>query len=196
MQDKRLYIIGGCNGAGKTTASFNILPDLLNCKEFVNADEIARGLSPFQPEKVSIEAGRLMLKRIEELINSNQDFSFETTLSTKSFIHTIVKAKSYGYYITLIFFWLESVELAKDRVKKRVLEVGHNIEPDIIERRYKAGIKNLFKLYSDKVDSVLIYDNSVPESELIAEKEIENDSYTIHNPQKFNKLKIISNEQQ
>ena len=196
MQDKRLYIIGGCNGAGKTTASFNILPDLLNCKEFVNADEIARGLSPFQPEKVSIEAGRLMLKRIEELINSNQDFSFETTLSTKSFIHTIVKAKSYGYYITLIFFWLESVELAKDRVKKRVLEGGHNIETDIIERRYKAGIKNLFKLYSDKVDSVLIYDNSVPESELIAEKEIENDSYTIHNPQKFNKLKIISDEQQ
>jgi predicted ABC-type ATPase len=196
MQDKRLYIIGGCNGAGKTTASFNILPDLLNCKEFVNADEIARGLSPFQPEKVSIEAGRLMLKRIEELINSNQDFSFETTLSTKSFIHTIVKAKSYGYYITLIFFWLESVELAKDRVKKRVLEGGHNIETDIIERRYKAGIKNLFKLYSDKVDSVLIYDNSIPESELIAEKEIENDSFTIHNPQKFNKLKIISDEQQ
>jgi len=91
MQDKKLYIISGCNGAGKTTASFNILPDLLNCKEFVNADEIARGLSPFQPEKVSIEAGRLMLKRIEELINSNQDFSFETTLSTKSFINTIEK---------------------------------------------------------------------------------------------------------
>jgi predicted ABC-type ATPase len=196
MQDKRLYIIGGCNGAGKTTASFNILPDLLNCKEFVNADEIARGLSPFQPEKVSIEAGRLMLKRIEELINSKQDFSFETTLSTKSFIHTIVKAKSCGYYITLIFFWLESVELAKDRVRKRVLEGGHNIEPDVIERRYKAGIKNLFKIYSGKVDSVLIYDNSIPESELIAEKEIENDSFTIHNPQKFNKLKTISDEQQ
>jgi len=128
MQDKKLYIISGCNGAGKTTASFNILPDLLNCKEFVNADEIARGLSPFQPEKVSIEAGRLMLKRIEELINSNQDFSFETTLSTKLFINTIEKAKSKSYYITLIFFWLESVELAKDRVQKRVMEGGNNIE--------------------------------------------------------------------
>ena len=80
MQEKYLYIIDGCNGAGKTTASFNILPDLLNCKEFVNADEIARGLSPFQPESISIKAGRLMLKRIDELINSNQDFSFETTL--------------------------------------------------------------------------------------------------------------------
>lgn len=118
MQDKKLYIICGCNGAGKTTASFNILPHLLNCKEFVNADEIARGLSPFQPEKVSIQARRLMLKRIEELLNSNKDFSFETTLSTKSFINTIEKAKERGYYISLIFFWLESVELAKDGAKK------------------------------------------------------------------------------
>jgi predicted ABC-type ATPase len=96
MEEKKLYIISGCNGAGKTTASFNILPELLNCKEFVNAVEIARGLSPFQPEKVSIEAGKLMLKRIDELINSNQDFSFETTLSSKSFLNTIERAKSKG----------------------------------------------------------------------------------------------------
>jgi predicted ABC-type ATPase len=195
MQEKKLYIISGCNGAGKTTASFNILPELLNCKEFVNADEIARGLSPFQPENVSIEAGRLMLKRIDELINSNQDFSFETTLSTKSFLNTIEFAKSKGYYVTLIFFWLESVELAQDRVRKRVTEGGHNIESDVIERRYKAGIKNLFKLYFDKVDSLLIYDNSTAESELIAEKEIEDELFTIHNSQKFNSLKMISNEQ-
>ena len=195
MQDKKLYIICGCNGAGKTTASFNILPDLLNCREFVNADEIARGLSPFQPEKVSIQAGRLMLKRIEELINSNQDFSFETTLSTKSFIKTIEKAKARGYYISLIFFWLESVELAKDRVQKRVLEGGHKIDPAVIERRYKAGIKNLFQMYADRVDSLLIFDNSKPQAELIAEKEIESESYTIHNPHKFNKLKMISHEQ-
>jgi predicted ABC-type ATPase len=195
MQDKKLYIISGCNGAGKTTASFNILPDILNCKEFVNADEIARGLSPFRPEKVSIEAGRLMIKRIDELINLNQDFSFETTLSTKSFINTIEKAKSKGYYITLIFFWLESVELAKERVQKRVIEGGHNIEPNVIERRYKAGIKNLFQMYSNKVDSLLIFDNSKPESELIAEKEIVNENFTIYNPEKFNKLKIISDEQ-
>jgi predicted ABC-type ATPase len=195
MQGKKLYIISGCNGAGKTTASFNILPDLLNCKEFVNADEIARGLSPFQPENVSIEAGRLMLKRIDELINSNKDFSFETTLSTKSFINRIEYAKSKGYYVTLIFFWLESIELAKDRVRKRVSEGGHNIELDVIEKRYKAGIKNLFKLYSNKVDSLLIYDNSIAESELIAEKEIEDELFTIHNSQKFNSLKMISNEQ-
>jgi len=189
MQNKKLYIIGGCNGAGKTTASFNILPDLLNCKEFVNADEIARGLSPFQPEKVSIEAGRLMLNRIDELINSYQDFSFETTLSTRSFVRTIENAKAHGYYITLIFFWLESVDLAKDRVKKRVTEGGHNIQSDVIERRYHSGIKNLFDLYHIKVDSVLIYDNSTSASELIAEKEISNASFTIHNFEKFNKLK-------
>lgn len=195
MQEKYLYIIGGCNGAGKTTASFNILPDLLNCKEFVNADEIARGLSPFRPESVSIKAGRLMLKRIDELINLNQDFSFETTLSTKSFINTIENAKSKGYYVTLIFFWLESIELAKDRVRKRVSEGGHNIETDVIERRYKAGIKNLFSLYCNKVDLLLIYDSSKAESELIAEKEIEDELFTIYNNQKFNSLKIISNEQ-
>ena len=136
-----------------------------------------------------------MLKRIEELINSNQDFSFETTLSTKSFINTINKAKSKGYYVTIIFFWLESVELAKSRVQKRVNEGGHHIEPYVIERRYKAGIKNLFHLYSNSVDSLLIFGNSRPESELIAEKEIENESFTIHNSRKVHKIKTISDEQ-
>ena len=136
-----------------------------------------------------------MLKRIDELINSNQDFSFETTLSTKSFTNTIENARSKGYYVTLIFFWLESIELAKDRVRKRVSEGGHNIEIDVIERRYKAGIKNLFSLYCIKVDSLLIYDSSKAESELISEKEIEDELFTIYNNQKFNSLKIISNEQ-
>ncbi len=194
VEEKKLYIIGGCNGAGKTTASFNILPDLLNCKEFVNADEIARGLSPFQPEKVSIEAGRLMLARIDELLKSQEDFSFETTLYTRSFVSTINTAREKGYYITLIFFWLESIQLAKDRVKKRVAEGGHNIEAEVIERRYTSGISNLFKLYANKVDSLLIYDNSNIVSELIAEKEL-NGEFIIHRPAKFNQLKFIANEQ-
>ncbi len=84
MKNKNLYIIAGCNGAGKTTASFTILPDILDCKEFVNADEIAKGISPFQPEKVSLDTGRIMLNRINELIEENQNFAFETTLSTRS----------------------------------------------------------------------------------------------------------------
>ena len=193
MDEKRLFIIGGCNGAGKTTASFNILPELLRCKEFVNADEIARGLSPFQPEKVALEAGKLMLRRIEELMSLGQDFSFETTLSTKSFVKTIEKSKEKGYYVTLIFFWLDSVELAIDRVRTRVREGGHDIPKEVIERRYTAGIKNLFKLYLNRVDFLFIYDNSSINSVLIAEKEGDH-KFIIHNTQSFNKLKIISDE--
>ena len=184
MEKSRLHIIAGCNGSGKTTASFNILPGLLDCKEFVNADEIARGLSPFQPESVAIEAGRIMLRRIDELLNSGQTFSFETTLATKSFVNIISRARSKGYFISLIFIWLESPELAKERVKKRVSEGGHNISPDVIERRYYAGIKNLFTIYSDKVDSLMVFDNTGIESELICEKENNND-ILIHNHEKF-----------
>jgi predicted ABC-type ATPase len=193
MVGKKLYIIGGCNGAGKTTASFNILPEILQCKEFVNADEIARGISPFQPEKVAIEAGRIMLHRIDELLNLGEDFAFETTLSTRTFIHKIEKAQSNGYYVTLIFFWLDSIKLAKDRVSKRVKEGGHNIQTHVIERRYKSGISNLFKIYQNKVDSLLIYDNSNSESELIAEKEFNGD-FSILNWSKFENLKYYYNE--
>src|SRR5665213_885770 len=117
-----LYIISGCNGAGKTTASYSVLPEMLNCKEFVNADEIARGLSPFGPEGVSIEAGRIMLMRINELIRMKKDFAFETTLSSRSFVNLVKKAQSEGYTATLVFLWLNSVELALDRVESRVAE--------------------------------------------------------------------------
>jgi predicted ABC-type ATPase len=165
----------------------------LQCKEFVNADEIAKGLSPFQPEKVSIEAGRLMLKRIEELINSDQIFSFETTLSSRSFVKTIEIAKSKGYYVTLIYFWLESFELAKNRVEKRVKAGGHNIPEEVIERRYKSGLKNLFNLYENKVDYLIIYDNSNIDSELIADKEL-NSEYKIYNPTTFNMIKTKYND--
>jgi len=117
MPTKKLYIIAGCNGAGKTTASFTILPEILKCKEFVNADEIARGLSPFQPEKVAIDAARIMIERINELIQENQNFAFETTLSSRSHRNKIIEAKKNGYKITMLFFWLRSVELAKKRIK-------------------------------------------------------------------------------
>ena len=96
MQNKNLYIIAGCNGAGKTTASFTFLPEILDCKEFVNADAIAKGLSPFQPEKVAFEAGRIMLDRIDTLLKLNANFAFETTLSTKSYKHRIIEAKERG----------------------------------------------------------------------------------------------------
>jgi len=134
-----LYIIAGCNGAGKTTASFTILPDMLQCNEFVNADEIARGLSPFKPEAVSFQAGRIMLKKIDQLIQEDVSFAFETTLSTLSYLKTIEMAKKKGYKVRLFFFWLNDSTLAIKRVKKRIKEGGHSIPEDIIERRYNRG---------------------------------------------------------
>jgi predicted ABC-type ATPase len=192
MEDRNLYIIAGCNGAGKTTASFTILPEIINCKEFVNADEIAKGLSPFQPEKVAIESGRIMLKRIVELINDNESFAFETTLSTKSYKNIINTARRKGYTITLLFFWLQNVELAKERVKIRVLEGGHNILPEIIERRYLNGIKNLFNIYLPIVDGLLVFDNSHGRHELLATKTIDG-QISIINELKFKKLKAYDN---
>jgi predicted ABC-type ATPase len=189
MSDRNLYIIGGCNGAGKTTASFTILPDIINCKEFVNADEIAKGLSPFQPETVAFEAGRIMLTRINDLLKNKQTFSFETTLATKSYKSKILEAKKNGYTVTLLYFWLDNIDLAKERVKVRVSEGGHHIEPAIIERRYKKGIINLFDIYLPVVNGCLIFDNSFGEQELIAKKNVLEQIH-IFNKNKFNSIKI------
>ena len=174
MSKKNIYIISGCNGAGKTSASFTILPEIIECKEFVNADEIAKGISPFQPEKVALEAGRIMLKRVNELLGNNESFAFETTLSSKSYKQKIEEAKTQGYTATLIFLWLENVELAKERVKTRVSDGGHNIEPDVIERRYIKGIKNLFDIYLPIVHGAFLFDNSFGVPEIIAQKTLEN----------------------
>ncbi len=166
----KLYIIAGCNGAGKTTASYTILPEILKCKEFVNADEIAKGLSPFQPEKVAIDAGRIMLHRIDELLKSKQDFAFETTLATRTYVNYVKKAQSEGYSVTLLYFWLNSPRLAIERVKKRVNEGGHNIPKDIIIRRYNLGLNNLSKLYIPICNDWIIIDNSDFPLKIIAEK--------------------------
>lgn len=155
-----LFVISGCNGAGKTTASYAILPDMLGCKEFVNADEIAKGLSPFQPEAVSIEAGRIMIRRMEDLIRQKQDFAIETTLATKSYVKFIKKAQEEGYFVTLLYFWLDSPELAIRRVEDRVRSGGHNVPEEVIRRRYKAGARNLFVLYTPICDYWIVVDNS------------------------------------
>ena len=155
-----LYIISGCNGAGKTTASYTVLPEILDCREFVNADEIARGLSPFNPEGMAIEAGRLMLKRIEELLCRNETFSIETTLATRSYLNLVQRAQAKGYTVRLLFFWLNSPELALQRVAERVSKGGHNMPEPIVRRRYVAGINNLFQLFMNEVDYWTIYDNS------------------------------------
>lgn len=158
--EKRLYIIAGCNGAGKTTASYTVLPKILDCREFVNADEIARGLSPFNPNSMVIEAGKLMLLRIHELLDKGETFAIETTLATKSYIHLVRQAHTCGYSVSLLFFWLRDPALAIQRVAERVQNGGHAIPQDVIKRRYVAGIQNLFNLYMNIVDSWSIYDNS------------------------------------
>lgn len=166
---KTLYIIAGCNGAGKTTAAINILPETLQCREFVNADEIAKGLSPFNPEGVAIEAGRLMLRRIDELIQGNESFSIETTLATKSYSKLVARAHENGFRVILLFFWLTSPQAAIDRVAERVAHGGHNIPIDVIKRRYATGIQNLFDIFMPIVDSWTIFCNSLTPRRRIAE---------------------------
>lgn len=165
---KHLYIIAGCNGAGKTTAAMTILPKYLLVKEFVNADEIAMGLSPFNPEGVAIAAGKLMLKRIDELLNANESFSIETTLETKSYLNLVKRAQQKGYIVHLLFFWLKNTNMAKRRVAERVANGGHNIPTEVIERRYEAGLKNLFKIFIPAVDIWVLIDNSNNQGERIA----------------------------
>ncbi len=157
---KSLYIIAGCNGAGKTTASFTVLPEMLNCHEFVNADEIAKGLSPFNPESVALQAGRLMIERVIQLMKEGKSFAFETTLSTRSYVKLVQQAQRNGYYVTLLFFSLASPEQAVRRVAQRVSQGGHNIPTDVVYRRYASGLKNLFQMYTNVVDYWAFYDNS------------------------------------
>jgi predicted ABC-type ATPase len=164
-----LYIISGCNGAGKTTASFTLLPAMLDCKEFVNADEIAKGISPFQPDSVSLQAGRIMIERIEELLNTGVDFAFETTLTTLSYVNTIKTAKEKGYSVTLLYFWLNDVNLAIERVKTRVSEGGHNIPEEVIRRRYFRGVYNLTNKFIDICDYWIVINNSSRPFTFIAE---------------------------
>lgn len=164
---------------------------MLNCNIFINADEIARGLSPLKPELSSIEAGRLMLKKINEYIPQQKDFAFETTLSSRTFRNTILKSKKSGYETTLLFFWLNSVELAYERVENRVFEGGHHVPKHVIARRYYSGIKNLFNIYIPVSDYWMIFDNSQKmSSELIAEG-MKSESVEIKNNAKFVHLKSL-----
>ncbi len=183
------YIIAGCNGAGKTTASFTILPEMLKCREFVNSDEIAKGLSPFNASSiaVAVEASRIMYKRIKELVASGKTFAMETTLATRSVANLIREAQREGYYVTLLYFWLNTPELAVERVKMRVEAGGHNVPETTVLRRYRAGIRNLFKLYLPICDYWMIADNSMSPMTIIA-KGFKNDKVEICNSDIYTKL--------
>jgi predicted ABC-type ATPase len=166
----KLYMIGGPNGAGKTTAAMNIMPELIDCYEYVNADAIAAALSPFRPNEVTIDAGRLMLSRIRELAEKKQDFAFETTMASRSFVPFLNKCKNAGYRIHLVYIWLHSPDLSIARVAQRVESGGHFVPDDIVRMRYDRGLKNFFKLYMPIADTWAFYDNSYAEIQLVAQK--------------------------
>ncbi len=159
------------------------LPDVLDCQQFVNADEIAKGLSPFHPESVSMEAGRIMLGRIEELLHKGITFAIETTLATRSYHALVSKAHKLGYFVHLLYIWLSSPQLAIKRVAQRVSEGGHNIPTDVIVRRYHHGIDNLFNLFMPIVDSWTIIDNTRCRPRVVA-----NDTLTLA-PEIYERIK-------
>ncbi len=157
MVEKRLYIIAGCNGAGKTTASKRFLPTILNCRQWVNADEIAYGLSPLDPQSVAFQAGRLMLERIQELLSQNETFAIETTLSTRAYRNLVLKAQAQAYQVELVFFYLPSPQMAIRRIAHRVKNGGHHVPDDVVIRRYYRGLKNLKEIFMPIVDYWNIY---------------------------------------
>ena len=138
----------------------SVLPEVLDCEEFVNADEIAKGLSPFHPEEMAIEAGKLMLRRIDTLLRQRKSFAIETTLATRTYKILIMRAKELGYTVTLLFFYLPSPEMAEMRVASRVASGGHDIPKEVIHRRYWLGLQNLFDIFAPIVDYWSLYDNS------------------------------------
>jgi predicted ABC-type ATPase len=168
-----VIVLGGPNGAGKTTSAQFLLPKNLKIVEFVNADEIARGLSPFNPEGTAIEAGRLMLERIRAFVEAKQSFALETTCAGRSHARMLRTCRAAGYRVTLLFLWLPSPEVAASRVARRVREGGHHIPPDVIHRRYWAGLRNMRHLYLPLAHVALIVDNSDEGGGLIAERELD-----------------------
>lgn len=179
MDRKKMFIIGGPNGAGKTTASMEYLKVDLDCLEFVNADNIALGLSPFRPDNVAVTAGKIMLNRIDELIKSKENFAIESTLSSKSLLEKIKQAQLNDYDVILLFYYLDSPDLAVKRVARRVENGGHDIPIETIYRRYIRGLENFFKIYKDNCQYWIMINNSDTNTSIIAEGNIQN--LIIHN---------------
>ena len=165
----RMYIISGCNGSGKTTASYTLLPELLDCSEFVNSDEFAKSLAPFHPETAYVTASRYMLKKLQYLFARREDFCIETTLATRSLIKMVRNAQNQGYFVTVVYLWLRSPEIAVKRVSARVEAGGHDVPPDVIRRRYYTGLEYFFDIYAPVCDKWMLVDNSENQFHQIAE---------------------------
>jgi predicted ABC-type ATPase len=160
MPQKKIVIIAGPNGAGKTTFAQAFLPSEADCTDFVNADLIARGLSPFAPDRAAVKAGKIMLMQIAEKVARGDSFAFETTLAGLGYARHIPQWRSLGYHVKLVFLSLPSADLAVERVRVRVRQGGHDIPEPVIRRRFDAGLKNLHAVYRTIVDSWLLYDNA------------------------------------
>jgi predicted ABC-type ATPase len=168
---KEIFIIGGPNGAGKTTAARKFLPNSVHAPAFLNADEIAREISPENPEVAAFASGRLLLERFRELVWQNESFAFETTCAGRSYVPMLRGCVESGWRIIFYYLWLPSPEDSASRVAKRVLEGGHSIPSHDIQRRFIPGLWNMRHLYLPLADTAAIYDNSGRERILIAEKE-------------------------
>jgi predicted ABC-type ATPase len=155
-----VIVIAGPNGAGKSTTAPSLLRDALQVSEFVNADAIAGGLSAFRPDSVAIPAGRAMLERMQHLADAQTNFAFETTLASRSFAPWLARLKRRGYHVHVLFLWLESADLAVDRVAARVRLGGHDVPEETVRRRYERGLRNFFQLYLPLLDSWQMFDNS------------------------------------
>jgi predicted ABC-type ATPase len=167
-KQKRIIIIAGPNGAGKTTFARRYLPRRAGFPDFINADLIARGLSPFAPDDAAIEAGRIMLSQIHAKVSQGRSFMFETTLAARTYASYIPKWRDLGYHVKLIFLSLPSAEVASSRVKMRVLQGGHAVPEGVIRRRFEIGQRNLDQLYTKLVNAWDLYDNSGPVPQLVA----------------------------
>jgi predicted ABC-type ATPase len=159
---KKIVIIAGPNGAGKTTFAREFLPREAGCPDFINADLIAGGLSPFAPEKAAIQAGRIMLAEIAARASRGESFAFETTLSGLNYVRHIPRWRTAGYHVKLVFLSLPTPELAVARVKARAAQGGHDVPEVVVRRRFDAGLRNFRDLYRGLVDSWILYDNSGP----------------------------------
>lgn len=172
------YIIAGPNGAGKTTFAMDYLPEIAGCRNFVNADLIAYGLSPLDSILAQYDAGRLFLNEIFSNINKRIDFAFETTLSGRSHINLLKKLRQDHWRIVLFFLWIPSADFSKSRVRERVEHGGHNIPDDVISRRYPRIMYNLVNIYTALCDKVVCYDNSEPVPVLVFEQDENGQSIT------------------
>ena len=163
-----LYVIAGPNGVGKTTFASKFLPKYANCKNFINADLIAKGMSPFSPELAAIRAGRLVLSEIAFFTKQRVSFAFETTLSGRSYLRLIRQLRKHGYTVHIFFLWVDTVDVALARVKERVLKGGHDVPQRVLQRRFGRSIRNFLADYQPLADSWYLFDNTGTKPEAIA----------------------------